>query len=376
MFDFRKDKTIKVAHIISKADLTGGPGHSLLTIVKHLRKDRYQNFLLSNESGDLINKLKPHVSKIILIKPAVINKYNPFPFFLCIAKAFIFFIINRISIAHFQFHLYRDPFLIAAKLANVKSIIHIRGPSGDFRSSWLNLADSYIFNSYFTKSIAHLDTNLSQKAYVVHNAVDLDELSQIQTKTKNQICNDFGISSKYPIIGNINRIHPCKRIEYFIEMAKILSQRSNYTFLIAGAFQDIEYYKKLLNLIQKYGLVNNIYFLGQQHEITDVLSIIDLLVHTAFEEPFGRVIIESGVYKIPVVAFNSGGIPEIIENGKSGSLVKYGDVDGLVSSSENILLNKELANKYKENLYKRVLADFNVPKQIHLIESIYENILK
>jgi glycosyltransferase involved in cell wall biosynthesis len=58
----------------------------------------------------------------------------------------------------------------------------------------------------------------------------------------------------------------------------------------------------------------------------------DLFLGTASEEAFGQTILEAGLSGIPCVAFNTGGIPEIVESGETGVLVAVGDVEALADA--------------------------------------------
>jgi len=84
-------------------------------------------------------------------------------------------------------------------------------------------------------------------------------------------------------------------------------------------------------------------------------------------EPFGLTLIESMACGTPVVAFNLGSIPEVIENGKSGYIVE--DVSSMIEAVANILkIDREYCRKY-------VLNKFNVKNMVDGYEQIYNKIL-
>jgi glycosyltransferase involved in cell wall biosynthesis len=69
-----------------------------------------------------------------------------------------------------------------------------------------------------------------------------------------------------------------------------------------------------------------------------------VFVHPAlWNEPFGMILAEAMACGLPVVASRSGGIPEVVQDGRTGLLVDPGDVDGLAAAIDRIFDNRELA---------------------------------
>ena len=363
----------RIAHILHKADLTGGPGYSLLSFIDRIGSD-YTNFILSNTKGELTDKLKEIDCQVCIFKLAVINKFNPIPYIVSLIRSILFYKKNKIDLAHFQFHSYRDPALLAAKISGIKSIIHIRGPASDFNKSWLSLADGYIFNSNFTKKIAGLGNEKEKQYHVIHNAVDLKLFEDINF-LREEYLKKINIDSSKKIISYISRVHPVKNIEDFIKLADSFKDDSDKYFIVVGNIQDKNYYQVLKNLISDYK-IKNIKFIGHVSNIAKILQVSDVLVHVALNEPFGRSIIEAYATKVPVVAYNSGAMPEIIKNNKTGFLVDCSDIQALSVAVDNLLNNEKLCNEITSNAYDLVKKEFNADKHAKEIESVYQQYLK
>jgi glycosyltransferase involved in cell wall biosynthesis len=89
-----------------------------------------------------------------------------------------------------------------------------------------------------------------------------------------------------------------------------------------------------------------------------------------WEEPFGLVMIESMACGTPVVAYNRGSVPEIIEDGKNGYIVPENDIDGMVNAIKNI---DKIDRKYcRESVRKR----FSIEKMVSGYEKVYEKVIK
>jgi len=139
-------------------------------------------------------------------------------------------------------------------------------------------------------------------------------------------------------IGVIGRIAPEKGQLEFVEMARSLP----YRFVICGAplFSDSDYFNRVKQAAQ--GLP--IEFIGWQDDINQVLSTLDLLVvPSGPHEATTRVILEAFAAGVPVVANNSGGIPEIVIDGETGFLT---------STIQEVMENPERRARVAENAYQ------------------------
>ena len=88
-----------------------------------------------------------------------------------------------------------------------------------------------------------------------------------------------------------------------------------------------------------------------------------------WEEPFGLVMIEAMACGTPVIAYNRGSVPEIIEDGKNGFIVEENDIDGMVKAVEKI---DTIDRKYcRESVKKR----FSIEKMVVGYEEVYKKII-
>jgi glycosyltransferase involved in cell wall biosynthesis len=147
----------------------------------------------------------------------------------------------------------------------------------------------------------------------------------------------------------IGRISPEKGQAEFLQAARLLVQDvPTCTFVICGAalFPDaaaLRYNQRIRELAA--GLPAE--FLGWRDDVYSVLSSLDLLVVPSVNEPGStRVILEAYAAGIPVVAFPSGGIPEILEDGRTGFLVRPATPEALARSCLDLLLGP--ASRLKE----------------------------
>jgi glycosyltransferase involved in cell wall biosynthesis len=120
-------------------------------------------------------------------------------------------------------------------------------------------------------------------------------------------------------VGVIGRIAPEKGQLEFVQAARLLLPQRRCEFVVCGdaLFSNPRYSQRVR--VEAQGLP--IEFTGWRDDIRDVLSALDLVVvPSAAVEATTRVILEAFSAGVPVLAFRSGGIPEIIEDGVTGVL--------------------------------------------------------
>ncbi|HLH00016.1 MAG TPA: glycosyltransferase family 4 protein [Bryobacteraceae bacterium] len=131
---------------------------------------------------------------------------------------------------------------------------------------------------------------------------------------------EFGRDGKWRI-GVIGRISPEKGQAEFLRAAAVLQREfPKAEFVICGAplYSAPSYFDRVQELAR--GLP--VQFLGWRDDIGPVLSDLDLLAVPSQQEGMGRVVVEAYSAGVPVVAFATGGIPEIVSDGETGFLVQ------------------------------------------------------
>jgi glycosyltransferase involved in cell wall biosynthesis len=106
-----------------------------------------------------------------------------------------------------------------------------------------------------------------------------------------------------------------------------------------------------------------------------VLNISDVFILPSLKESFGLAALEAMASSVPVISTNSGGLPEVIENGASGFLSNVGDVQDMAKNMMTLLKDNKTLENYKKNALKRA-ADFDIQKILPLYENLYQKAVK
>ena len=159
------------------------------------------------------------------------------------------------------------------------------------------------------------------------------------------------------------RIHHDKGAREAIEIARACNKK----LILAGIIQDKPYYDQY---VAPYIDNDNVVYIGSAGpaERNRLLGKASALLHPIqFDEPFGLSVIESMACGTPVIAFDRGSMPELIENGKSGFLVN--NVDEAIETVARI---KEIDRAYCR---RHVERHFTVDRMINEYIQVYEMIL-
>jgi glycosyltransferase involved in cell wall biosynthesis len=168
--------------------------------------------------------------------------------------------------------------------------------------------------------------------------------------------------SKFTTILSVGRLVKHKGHENLIHAAAILNKNGHYRVIIAGNGPLLN---TLLTLCKTLGLEDAV---SIKNELTDKqlyreFSTSDIFIHPSLEtedgvEGFGIVLLEAMAFKLPVIASNSGGIPEVLLNGSCGILIRPGNIDDIVQSVRNIEKNKVLSGTLVNKAYTHLLANY------------------
>ena len=150
----------------------------------------------------------------------------------------------------------------------------------------------------------------------------------------------LGLPPTAPLAGMLAHFIPWKRHDRLIAAAAALAARHpGLRFAIAGNDlfgEHADYVRRLRAQIAAAGLEQRVILLGAVDQPMTFLRALDLLVHPADDEPFGRVVCEAMAAGTPVVAMNRGGPATILEHDVTGWLVDPGTPGALPVAVERL----------------------------------------
>lgn len=211
----------------------------------------------------------------------------------------------------------------------------------------------------------------------VHNGIDLQAFdasllhfsTQHRDKLREQL---FCATVEDFVILSIAELHPRKGLTYLIEAFNKVEKKEPKTRLVIVG--EGPQRKILEKLIKKLRLDEKVVLTGKQDNIPQILKSANLFVLASVKEAFGLVFLEAMAAQLPIIATEVGGVPEIIENRKSGVLVPPQEWDTLATTIMEVMENNALMQKLAYVGHHRV-KEFDAKEMVRKTENIYDTVL-
>ncbi|MEB1806816.1 MAG: N-acetyl-alpha-D-glucosaminyl L-malate synthase BshA [Bacillaceae bacterium] len=182
----------------------------------------------------------------------------------------------------------------------------------------------------------------------------------------------YHIAEEEKVIVHISNFRPVKRVkDVILSFAKINEHLSSKLLLIG----DGPELTVACQLVKQLGIEEHVLFLGSQKDVAEILSISDLLLLLSEKESFGLVALEAMACGVPVIGTNIGGIPEVIEDGKTGYICEVGDISTISDKAISLLTDEELHKRMSESAQERVIDHFSSKDIVDQYEYIYHSTL-
>lgn len=186
-------------------------------------------------------------------------------------------------------------------------------------------------------------------------------------------------SSRPFTVANIGQMVPWKSQHEFLDMAERLSpQRPDLRFLMVGRSPDTEDSAYALGLkrrreeMARSGSLQSADWVASPSELWGQ---VDLLVHCATREPFGRVIAEAQCLGIPVLAAEGGGASELIESGEGGCLYPAGDITALSKLVEAVADKSDAWSSDQLEACEKSKERYRPETHARKMEQVFEEVL-
>jgi len=179
-----------------------------------------------------------------------------------------------------------------------------------------------------------------------------------------------------PCVGMVGNVQEWKGQHVLVEaMPKVIEARPEaHAIVVGGVHRAGEAYgKRLRERCAALGLDARVHFAGFRKDVVDVVNALDVVVHASVRpEPFGRVILEGMLLGKPVVAAAAGGVPELIEDGRTGFLVPPGDAVALADRLARVLGALDDAHAVGARGREWARQRFALARQVEEMSQIYE----
>lgn len=355
-----------VMTVVRRAE--GGIKRHILSIVDHIDRDDYNICVGCEEGSALARELETR--QVITFPLDISSAIRPWNDALSIIKLNAVFRRYRPNIVHV--HGVRAWQIAVASLHDVPIVASIHNfPYKDGRI----MKASYKMLAARTARIIAVSDALAEylcscgisrdKIAVVHNGVDLKYYDDNATGEYHRV-GSF-------VIGTVARLIPQKGIDVLLEAFYMLLHKcNNVKLVIAG---DGPSRMELERWCWEMNIADRVSFLGYIDDINAFMRRLDVFVLPSLSEGFGISVLEAMACARPVIASSTGGVPEIIDHGRTGLLFPPGDSGALAMYLEYLIEHKKDAIDMGLRARRRLDGHFDTSTMVKKIEGIYRSLI-
>jgi N-acetyl-alpha-D-glucosaminyl L-malate synthase BshA len=175
------------------------------------------------------------------------------------------------------------------------------------------------------------------------------------------------------VLVHLSNFRPVKRLTDVIEIFDRVHKLMPSKLLLIGDGPDRSVAEWLA--VQK-GIHQDVLFLGKQDDIYEKLAVADIMLMPSEVESFGLAALEAMACEVVPIATRAGGVPEVIEHGKSGYLAEVGDVETMARYAIDLLSNDELLQQMAKQARAAAKERFCATKIVAQYEDFYRRVLE
>lgn len=222
--------------------------------------------------------------------------------------------------------------------------------------------------SHYLQKRTHDEFAIQREIRVIHNFVDTERYNS----AANHCTKDHFAPNGEKILMHASNFRPVKRVTDVVRIFAMIREKIPVKLLLVGEGPERLFVQQLVKELK---LSEDVLFLGEQEYIAQLMNCADLFFLPSEQESFGLVALEAQSCGVPVIGAATGGLPEVVEDGKTGFLLPVGDISGMAQKSLELLSKNDLYEAFHKKSRKRVLDYFDSKSIIPQYEAFYEEIL-
>jgi glycosyltransferase involved in cell wall biosynthesis len=174
-------------------------------------------------------------------------------------------------------------------------------------------------------------------------------------------------------VVSVGRLAPQKRPDLLVRAAASLRDRgTSFQLHLVG---DGPERPRVQALVDELGLADQVVLLGNRSDIPELLAEAACFALASDYEGCPISILEAMAAGVPVVATHVGGVPELVEDGRTGRLVRPGDADALATAVAELLADDELLRRFGEEARRVATERFSTTRMAVEIQGVYAEVL-
>ncbi|MBA3015740.1 MAG: glycosyltransferase family 4 protein [Proteobacteria bacterium] len=387
-----------IIHVITRLDMGGSAQNTLQTCLGTANRYRVmlvhglseESAMTENETASVLRQTEAATKRGVVFHPmaALIRKISPWQDLLAFFTLWWLFIREKPAIVHTHTSKAGIIGRLAAWLAQVPNIIHT--PHGHVfyghfsartAKTYLIIEKIFYHITDYLVALTHGERNdylrlgvgKAERLVLIHSGVELEEFHQAgRLNHPEEIKKNLGLSRTEKIVGTAGWLLPIKGPLVLLAAMGRVWQRYPEAELVYVGKGDLE--QEIRDRAKSMGHQSQVKLLGWRSDVHTIMGLFDCFVLPSLNEGMGRVLVEAMAANCPVVASNTGGIPDLISHDANGLLVPPNDEKSLAEAILRVLDNPELTDRLRAE-GQTVCQRYSLTAMLEKLHQLYAKVL-
>ncbi|NNU83952.1 N-acetyl-alpha-D-glucosaminyl L-malate synthase BshA [Geobacillus sp. BMUD] len=202
----------------------------------------------------------------------------------------------------------------------------------------------------------------------IHTVYNFVDERVYRRREASHLRREYGIRDDERVVIHVSNFRKVKRVPDVVRAFAIVRQHVPAKLLLVGDGPEMTV---VCRLVKELGLQDDVRFLGKQDKLEELYSISDIMMLLSEKESFGLVLLEAMACGVPCIGTAIGGIPEVIEDGKTGFLCPLGDVQEAARQAVALLTDCRLHAEMARQAVQTVERKFRSADIVGQYEQLY-----
>jgi glycosyltransferase involved in cell wall biosynthesis len=244
-----------------------------------------------------------------------------------------------------------------------------RGPKRALYAGLIRRADAVVAVADMVRQETIIDLRTGpEKVVTIPNGVDPIRIRPVRSRDETRA--SLGISSEATLILSVGALSAEKNPLGTLDVAAEVMERVPLAAFVAVGEGPLR--GELERRVDRLQLAERARILGRRSDVGDLLHASDVLLLASHTEGMPACLIEAGMARLPVAAYAVGGIPEVVEHGRTGLLVAPGHAHDLASALERLVGDATVRSQMGEAAFIRCRGRFGIDVVADAYSRLYE----
>lgn len=231
----------------------------------------------------------------------------------------------------------------------------------------INASDAVTVVSQFLRTQTLNTFRIQRRLEVIPNFIDPGVFKPPRERAAAALRARLAAEGEFLLV-HVSNFRPAKNAPAVVQIVAEVARHLPVRLLLIGHGPDVD---RCAHLARVLGVADRVHFLGEQADVARLLAVADLFLLPSRNEAFGLAALEAMACGVPVIATQIGGLPEVVEHGRTGYLFHPDDVEGMVQAVLDLLSDPVRLESFSSAAADAARTRFAAEAIVPLYERLY-----